>query len=179
MAGVQVFVDDFVLGDLPMVCAKTGAPADGKAPASTSVGGVPGWAFLLIFLGPLGWIALALVAFTGPGSETVAGWIPMTEEAFERIIRARRMLRTAVGLAVLGLVLVLMGGSSLGLWSIPPLVLTVGAALATVAAAVASDRSRVSITLDGSRRWVTLGRVHPAFEAAVEADQRDPRARQP
>jgi hypothetical protein len=43
------------------------------------------------------------------------------------------------------------------------------AALAvTVVATVRLARERVTVDLDASRRWVTIGRVHPAFAQAVQ-----------
>ena len=61
MATVSVFVDDAVRGRLPHICVETGLPADGKLVVEQSRGGI-GFAWLLIFLGPIGWIALVVVA---------------------------------------------------------------------------------------------------------------------
>ena len=61
MASVSVFVDDAVRGRLPHVCVETGQPADGKLVLSRSRGGV-GPGVLLILLGPIGWIALFVIA---------------------------------------------------------------------------------------------------------------------
>src|SRR4029450_2433849 len=62
MADVRVFVDDAVLGRLPDVCAKSGAPADGWLTVTETVGRSGGiatpWLLLLLILGPLGWLAL-------------------------------------------------------------------------------------------------------------------------
>jgi hypothetical protein len=56
-----------------------------------------------------------------------------------------------------------------------------GAALASAAALIIGARrvreATVTIDLDASRRWVTLGRVHSAFAAACQAHEVD-RARQ-
>jgi hypothetical protein len=73
MAAVRVFVDDAVLGRFPPVCAKTGMPSDGRLAVTTTVGGsgrvsAP-WLILLVLLGPIGWVALAVLAValpTGP-----------------------------------------------------------------------------------------------------------------
>jgi hypothetical protein len=49
-------------------------------------------------------------------------------------------------------------------------------AVAAVAVALAAEwrlgRQAVRVELDASRRWVTLGNVHPAFARAVRVDQR-------
>lgn len=39
MAAVRVFVDDAILGRLPMVCARTGRPADVVISSTRPVGG--------------------------------------------------------------------------------------------------------------------------------------------
>jgi len=70
MAAVSVFVDEAVRGRLPMVCAKTGEPTETVIRMSRPIGsGVAGMAWLLVFLGPPGWVALFLVMILGPGAE--------------------------------------------------------------------------------------------------------------
>ena len=54
MAAVSVFVDDAIRGDLPLVCAKTGAPADLLARIRKPVGGGMGGLWLLALIGPMG-----------------------------------------------------------------------------------------------------------------------------
>ena len=66
-----MFVDDAVLGRFPPVCAKTGAPADGWLSVTETVGRSGGvatpWLLLLLVLGPLGWVALLVIALAGSG----------------------------------------------------------------------------------------------------------------
>ncbi len=76
MATVSVFVDEAVRGRLPMVCAKTGQPADLLVRTTQSVGGLPGAAWLLVFLGPPGWGILLLLALFGSGQESLTARIP-------------------------------------------------------------------------------------------------------
>lgn len=171
MASARAFVDDVVLGELPPVCAKTGAPADLRARVTAGVGGLSGWAFLLVFLGPLGWIVLVVLALSGSGRETVEGWVPMSEAAYEGVRARRRII--IVGLAVTALsllALVVAGASSVS--PLPALALLAAGVLAITVGAVLADRADVGVSLDGSRRWVTLDRVHPAFAAAVDEHQR-------
>jgi hypothetical protein len=69
MSDVAIFVDDAVLGRLPMVCVRTGAPADGLHRIHQRIGGQPGWALLLVLLGPIGWIVLIALAVTSRSRE--------------------------------------------------------------------------------------------------------------
>ena len=65
MSTVTLFVDDAVQGHVPMVCVVTGAPADGIHRVEQSVG-PPAWVFVLLLLGPIGWIALDRPPGVGP-----------------------------------------------------------------------------------------------------------------
>jgi hypothetical protein len=172
---VAAFVDDVVLGSLPPVCAKTGAPSDGRAPASATVGGPSVWALLLVLLGPVGWLALLVMALLGGGGETLHGWIPMTEAAFERVLARRRAVKVALAVSVAGAV-ALVAGARVGLSPLPSLVVVIGGLVGAAFASFAADRAHVSLRLDGSRRWVAIDGVHPAFAAAVEEQQRRERS---
>jgi hypothetical protein len=182
---VTVFVDDAVLGRLPPVCALTGRPSDGTLTVRTDVGrtgAVPIPVTALLFLaGPVGWVVLVLLAWAGGGrGERLTVRLPWSEAA-EHEVDALRRRRTAawvgvaVGVVVLVLLLVVRGAAAGPTQAAAPvvaLVLVAAAVVATVAAVTAErriDRRSVSVELDGSRRWVTLGNVHPAFRAAVRA----------
>lgn len=156
-----MFVDRVVLGDLPMVCVKTGAPAAGKVRASTSVRSV-GWAWLLLLVGPPGWLALLIVVWIG--GEQFEGRVPMSEQAFDRIQRRTRGAWIAAGsfllCVVLAVALELPNLAWLGVFGLVAYpVLVVGANWASV-----------DLKIDASRRWVTIAGVHPDFVAAVRAD---------
>ncbi len=156
-----MFVDRVVTGDLPMVCAKTGAPAAGKVRTSTSVRSL-GWAWLLVFAGPPGWLALLIVQWIG--SEQFEGRVPMSQETFDRIQRRTRGAWIALAGALASLVLAvwlqfpgLISLFALGLVAF--LILLAGASWGSV-----------DLKLDASRRWVTITGAHPDFAAAVRAD---------
>ena len=77
MAAVSAFVDDVVRGRLPLVCAKTGEPADLVIRMRQPVGsGLRSWAWLLVFFGPPGWLALLVVLMVAPAGEYLTVRIP-------------------------------------------------------------------------------------------------------
>jgi hypothetical protein len=164
MASVEVFVDDAVRGHLPNICAKTGAPADGRLRVVESSGGLRFG--LLVLLGPLGWLALFVLLCVGSGRRTLTVRLPYSEAAVDRELRLVRM-RLSSGVAAIGFVIF-----AVVVHSVPPLFLFSAslAAVAALIAAVAHVRlawERVGISLDASHRWVTLSGVHPAFARAV------------
>jgi hypothetical protein len=164
MARVEVFVDDAVRGRLPDVCVKTGERADGKFRIEQSWGGIgAGW--ILVLLGPLGWIVLAVWAATSR-RERLTVRLPYSTAAFDREARLlrERILAVIVALA-LGLAAIVQ------LASLPRSVWGVGTAVAVVVAAAIQVRlgwSQIGIRLDASHRWVTLSNVHPDFARAVQ-----------
>jgi hypothetical protein len=165
MASVEVFVDDAVRGTLPNVCVKTGGIADGKFRIEQDSGGLSGGWFLLILLGPIGWIVLAVVAATSRRSVLTVR-LPYSEPAVDREVRLSRARFAAFAVAI-----VLGMAALVRLASIPAVVWGVCAAVALVVAVaihVAFLWTRVHIRLDASGRWVTLSGVHPAFVDAVE-----------
>jgi len=166
MASIEVFVDDAVRGRLPNVCVKTGDRADGKFRIEQDSGGLSGGWFLLLLLGPLGWIALAILAVTARRSVLTVR-LPYSEGAVDREVRLSRERWVAVGVAAL------LGFAAIEpLATIPRSVWLVGAAIAVGVAVVAQVRfswTQVHIRLDASHRWITLSNVHPAFVQAVVA----------
>jgi hypothetical protein len=191
MADVRVFVDDAVLGRLPAMCVKTGAPADGWLTVSETVGRTGGvatpWLLLLLLLGPLGWLALLVIALAGSGRrpEQLTVVVPWTEVADERLRAARRFQRLLVGLTVAAVaVLVVVGlnprgiGEVSGATPVLAVALLAAAVAGLVGVAVAAWRVgqvTVGVDLDASRRWVTLQGVHPRFAAEVRADRKHDR----
>jgi hypothetical protein len=166
MSSVSVFVDDAVRGRLPNVCAKTGAPADGVFRIEEYSGGI-GLGWLLIFLGPVGWIVLLVLAAMSR-REVLTVRVPMTTAAAAQEPRLAR--GSVIALFVcLGLVT----AAILQLDPIPVQVWVGAAAVAGCVAIglhVALQWTRIGVRLDASRRWVTLSRVDAAFAAAVDAD---------
>jgi hypothetical protein len=177
MAAVTVFVDDAVLGRFPYLCVKTGAPAEGLLTVHTPVGADTrlGVWWLLVLAGPPGWLALVVLSWGSTGNgETLTVQVPWTEAAQQAHDQARRrrsrLVLTTIALTVGALALAgILADTGLG-----PLAVTlalVAAAVCLVAtwpAWIQVERTRVHVTIDASRRWVTLGGVHNDFAHAVE-----------
>jgi hypothetical protein len=89
MASVSVFVDDAVLGRLPNVCAKTGTPADVRQRIDQARGGL-GAAWLLLLLGPIGWVVFLVVALTSR-PEILTVRLPMSTAVVEHERRLARV----------------------------------------------------------------------------------------
>jgi hypothetical protein len=183
MGAVTVFVDDAVQGHLPMIGVTDGAPADGVQRIHRSVGGSSGWAFLLIFLGPIGWIVLlAVLAFGGSARQFMVR-LPYT---YDGLRRERARFRVAVAAAfvmvasAVAWVVALAGPTPRSNTRETLLVLfgvvALGAMAATFVLACVFSYGRPGIELDASGRWVTLRRVHPAFVDACEEQARRRRA---
>ena len=132
--------------------------------------------WILLLLGPIGWIALLFLVNRDYG-EQLAVELPYSDEAYDRIVEARRVRRLAVAVAALGGIglLVLTGAARLGtIGLLLTLVVVVAAVVVVLVAESRLGQASVGVSLDGSRRWVTLTGVHPAFVAACQehADQR-------
>jgi hypothetical protein len=170
MAAVSVFVDDAILGRLPDVCVRTGGPADMIVRSTRPVGrGGFGAIWLLVLFGPPGWVALLVLSALLPGQEQVTVRLPYSSAAWDREQQAKnfRLALGGVGLAALATALLVRAGPFPLLWVV------IGAGCLGSAAwlwVLASLRG-TGVHLDGSRRWVTLSRVHPAFASAVEAQE--------
>jgi len=168
MAAVSVFVDDAVRGRLPLVCAKTGEPADLVIRIRKPIRGLSSLAALLVLLGPLGWLAFVLVSIFGPGQEYLTVRLPEADASYRREKQLERFRLTALVAAVVvplcGLVL---PGNLPALW------LAVGAAflVAAIGLHLTVLRQNIGISLDASRRWVTLTGVHPTFVHAVQIQE--------
>jgi MFS family permease len=165
MAAVSVFVDDAIRGDLPLVCAKTGAPADLKVRVRQPVGGgIPVWAWFLLFLGPLGIVALILAAVLAPGAEYLTVRIPETEASFEQERQLERWRLVALGAGVVFPTLFL---STVGMFPMLWLVVGVASFAASGVLTLMLWRQSVGVSIDVTRRWVTFTNVHPNFVDAV------------
>jgi hypothetical protein len=175
MAAVSVFVDDAIRGDLPLVCAKTGEPADVLIRMCQPVGGgLPAAAWLLLLLGPMGIVILVVLALGWPGAEQLTVRIPETEASFARERQLERWRLAALGA---GVFVPLYGALSNAV--LPGLWLALGAAFLITAAAlhVMVWRQSIGVSIDVTRRWVTFTGVHPAFVEAVNRQQAAPSRR--
>jgi hypothetical protein len=164
VASVTVFVDDAVRGNLPPVCVVTGEPADAPVNASVPIGGL-GLLWLLVLAGPIGWVVLLVLAASGFGRETLIVKLPYSHDAFVR----ERTLRTVRDLALLATFIFVIGWvvqflGVAGVWAV-----LAGVCLGTsLVSHVRLDWRGAQVSLDGSRRWVHLAHVHPAFVEAVQ-----------
>ena len=182
MASAQVFIDAAVRGRLPDVCVKDGVPAHGSRVLLTREIGRSnrlGILWLLLFLGPIGWIVLLFLA-TGDRGERLTVKLPLSEEAHERQVAATRRRNIGVTSSIGAGVILLLLAAYGGLGELAGVVAVLGLAaiaLAVVRAMVGEvriEQTKVGIDLDASRRWLTVTRVHPAFAAACaeqEAEQ--------
>ncbi len=172
MATTRIFIDDAVTGRLPDVCVKDGVPAGGsKVVMTTEIGRSNrlGILWLLLFLGPVGWVILLVLAARDHG-ERLTVKLPISEAAYQRQVAATRDRNLKVapsfvaGLAVLVLAAVL--GLDPVVWFAGVAVLAVGVVLSLVGEH-RIEQTKVGLELDASRRWLTVTRVHPAFVEAV------------
>ena len=175
VASVTVFVDDAVRGHLPAVCARTGVPTSSRLTVRAPVGGLGAAAWLLLLLGPVGWLVLLFLAVVGGGREEVTVRIPYSERAIaeEQPWRRGRLATGVAGAAAIVLAILHPVWPSTT-WLLAALVMLVGS---FIAHSVLYFRA-VDVSLDGSRRWVTLSHVHPAFAHAVAASVDESRRRQ-
>lgn len=166
MAAVSVFVDDAVRGRLPLVCAKTGEPADVVVRMQHPVGGgMSGWALLLLLLGPIGLAALVLLAVATPGREYLTVRIPETEGSYAR---EKSLERFRLGALLAAPVVALCGVVYPGMFPAMWFALAASLLVAGLVLHGLVSREAIGVHLDASRRWVTLTGVHPAFVEAVE-----------
>ena len=173
MIDVMVMVDDAVQGDLPMVCARTGGPADGLRRIHQPISDRSGWTWLLIFLGPIGWIAFLAVSFATRSRDLLVR-LPYSQDALNAErgqYRAAVIAGAATVVAGVGALVSLAPGTARsnvretigGLF----LAMMAAAFIAAVAFAVRYKARRPRIELDASGRWVTLRNVAPGFSDAV------------
>jgi hypothetical protein len=165
-AEVTVFVDDAVLGRLPPICVKSGLPTEDTLTLHTRVGDASrlGVAWLLVLAGPLGWLGLAILAATRRPSETLTVELPLSEVAYGQLQQAKRAfwpLMVTMSMLLFAFLFALADHTPF-LEGILAFAILVAAALWVRAIVQVRERS-VTVGLDASRRWVTLGRVHPAF----------------
>ena len=170
MAEVTVFVDDVVLGRLPQLCIKEGIPTrDHLTVRDASSGPGFGATWLLVLLGPPGWIILLVLSLAAGGG--VTGRLPFSEFAYRRLVVAQRMQTVWIVATIVVGLLALLG---LAIDTSASLAAAIALGAATVGAAVKLGfqtrevrRAEVHLVLDASRRWVTIRGVHPDFAAAL------------
>jgi hypothetical protein len=123
---------------------------------------------LLWFLGPPGWIAAAVLLAFASRSETLTVRLPYHPDAWRD---DRRQRAFQVGLVVAGGLCLLMAMAMAAAGQAPLwLILAVSCMAGAVVARLTGQRD-VGVSLDASRRWVTLSHVHPDFVAATLASR--------
>lgn len=161
---VQVFVDDFVRGDLPSVCAVTGEPTKHRKRLRASVDASPLW-LVLVFFGPPGWAVIFLAAVL-LDHRKIDGLIPVAPDS---VLRYQRNTMISILLLGAGVALVLIALFSLG--DVLPFGGTIWVGLAVVGGFLVRTLFMAGrfpkAHPDGSRRWITIKGVHPNFAAAV------------
>lgn len=158
----EVFVDDYVLGRLPGICVVTGEPTGDRLASSIVVDGPsPAW-WLLVLLGPIGWLVLILV-MVGSRRSTLTGELPMSAIAYQAARHRDRLRWLYAATVVIALLALALAFPSFGGVGLVLLLLAVGVA----AWIIADRRSWPQVTLDASRRWVKISGVHPAFADTV------------
>ena len=178
MAAVTVFVDDAVLGRLPPICVKSGTSTDDRLTITQDVGGRTGLgvAWLLVLFGPLGWIGLFIVAASKQNNELLTVTLPFSEGAHLRWRQAQRARSQALLVMTVALLAALVSlvfrTTDSRLLALGLGVVVAGALVRVIVEAVRVNRATVRLSLDASRRWVTLSGVHPNFESAVHPERR-------
>ncbi|HEU4320272.1 MAG TPA: hypothetical protein VFS66_09340 [Acidimicrobiia bacterium] len=158
---VRVFIDDYAADRLPDVCVFSGADTTDRVKFRSNVGFGNPFVWLLLFLGPIGWLILLLFSFA-PGNY-IEGWLPFTHEIATRQRRDRwRIFAFGVGGALAMLLAASLTGSQVFV------ALAIGAVLLTMVLVAISLRNEPRLSLDASRRWLTIRGVHPRFASAVE-----------
>ena len=175
MHAVTVFVDEAVLGELPPVCVINGTPTDDRLTLTQDVGNETGLgvAWLLILAGPLGWLGLLIIASMQRG-ERLTVTLPYSEDAHTRLRRARRARTQAMLVMGAGVVTAFLawqhGSTDSGLLALALAVVAVVALIKVIIESVHVSRATVRLSLDASRRWLTLIGVHGNFVDAVDRD---------
>ncbi len=181
-SGVQVVrvpVDDFVVGDLPMVCVRTGMAADGLVDFESGEDKFQAWWILLLLLGPLGVLAIVVLYAMSPTPRRVGGSLPMSKAALDAHNRRRRVFTKPwavpfAGLALGALVLPVSRSPWIGATGVVILFLgLIGGFVMIATAGWSYGRNDVGVALDGTGRWVELRNVHPEFAATAARQVRD------
>ena len=114
-----------------------------------------------------------MAALLAPGTEYLTVRIPETDGAFQRERQLERWRLAALGA---GVAVPLSGPCPArhvpALW----LVLTIASFLAAGALTWVLWRQSITVSIDVTRRWVTLANVHPSFAQAVQLQQAGGRA---
>lgn len=180
----RIHVDDLATGRVPGVCFRTGGVPDTMVQVESAKGSFQPWWLLLLFLGPIGIIAIVALWALAPRHNSVGGILPISREALDSYNRAvnavRRTVWIGLGVGIAAIVLstglARDGGDGLAAAiAIVGVVLIILALAGSVVGGAFTDGRWVDVQLDGSGRWATVDRVHPDFVAAAMAQYRESR----
>jgi hypothetical protein len=159
MATARMSRERLCEGDLPRICVKTGAPADGLVEVECST--LPAWTYLLLLGGIVPFFIALIFA-----SETIRGQVPVHRVVFDRYRRLNRQAWLFTAVAAMAGVTALLSDLGWVLWWV--------AGAAVIAAAVTFGRRGMG-WIDArpvrGTSLVELRGVSPEFAAAVEAER--------
>jgi hypothetical protein len=158
MATIRVQLVDFQARALPLVCIKTGRPADRWVPVRA--GRPLWWSWLLL---PFAVVAFQAAYWLARGEQW--GWVPMSGRAATLLWRVRLVGVTAVTSAP-----VLLGFAAATGWVLLARS-GLGVLLVAMIAGMLESVLSVGAVLEPAMGCVVLRRVHPRFRTAV-IDQR-------
>jgi len=179
-----IHVDDLAVGAGPAVCAITGEPTDHWVRVSSSEGGFQGWWLVLVLFGPVGWIALVVLAAMARRPSRVSGVLPISAEALGRynatVATSQRAIIAAGGAMLVWIAVVAWGGRGLDTPAMLVLSALVGVGLLVwLGASIVAPLRWIDLQLDGSGRWVTVTRSHPDYASALARHNAAVHARRP
>jgi hypothetical protein len=174
MGEVTVFSEDALAGCLPGICVRTGHRTDDQLAVRAQLhvsSARLGMAWLLILLGPIGWVALVALALARRPGGGLTVRVPYDAVARRRLLLLRSCERASVVavacLLVAEIVVLLLSPPSMGVITVVVLAGAALAVVATVVSALTLVPLEVRARLDASRRWVTLSNVGSEFAFAA------------
>ncbi len=158
--------DDYEDGVFPLLCAYSGAPADGLVSHRVRRSAGP-WIFLLVFLGPIGWVAMVVIDRVL--LVEAHGVLPASSRALEARRAAKRQWNGVLALGLAGVAagaLVLAVASNLGGFGV---VVVIGGVLVALLGYLGPAIGGVGGQPDRTGRTVTLTAVSPELAEAYRA----------
>jgi hypothetical protein len=170
---VRVRIEDFEDGVLPDVCVWSGGTPDRFYRATFSKS--PRWIWLLLFVGPFGFLFLLVASFAF--QKSASGFLPYADAVQRRIRQRRREFGVA---AVVAFAIAAFGWSLADSYELRALAaVLVGAGALTLLLCgflTLNPPGLVDGRVDSTNRWVELGPVHPNFAAAYARQEESRRA---
>ena len=179
----RISVDDLAIGRSPRICAVTGVPTTNLVEVESRDGGASPWWVLLVFLGPIGWVGLAILVALGRRTNRVSGLLPVSDDALARYNAVVTMSRRAMAFAIATIIgaiawyiAVAEATSDRYQWvAIGAGVLVGVSLLVALGSSIVAPLRWIDLELDGSGRWVTVRRASPMFgRALVESYRGEP-----